>query len=30
VEDIEMVGFEAKRDRWTGYDTKEYSKVVDT
>ncbi len=30
VEDITMVGFEAKRDRWNGYDPKEYSRVVDT
>jgi hypothetical protein len=27
VEDITMVGFESKRDRWNGYDAKEYEKV---
>lgn len=30
VEHIELTTFEAKRDRWNGYDTVEHSRVVDT
>ncbi|KXZ44279.1 hypothetical protein GPECTOR_70g510 [Gonium pectorale] len=29
VEDIKLTGFESKRDRWNGYDAKEYARVVD-
>ncbi|KAG2483817.1 hypothetical protein HYH03_017340 [Edaphochlamys debaryana] len=29
VEDISLSGFESKRDRWNGYDAKEYARVVD-
>ena len=30
VEHIELTTFEAKRDRWNGYDTAEHSRIVDT
>ena len=30
VEHIVMESFEAKRDRWNGYDTAEHARVVDT
>lgn len=29
VEDIKLTGFESKRDRWNGYDAKEYTQIVD-
>ncbi|GBF97112.1 pre-mRNA-splicing factor [Raphidocelis subcapitata] len=29
IEEINMPGFESKRDRWNGYDAGEYSKVVE-
>ncbi|EFJ41682.1 hypothetical protein VOLCADRAFT_41650, partial [Volvox carteri f. nagariensis] len=29
VEDIKLTGFESKRDRWNGYDSKEYARIVD-
>ncbi|PNH03500.1 Pre-mRNA-splicing factor SLU7 [Tetrabaena socialis] len=29
VEELQLAGFESKRDRWNGYDSKEYSRVVD-
>lgn len=29
VEDITLKGFEAKRDRWNGYDTSEHSRIAD-
>jgi hypothetical protein len=29
VEDIRLTAFESKRDRWNGYDSKEYARVVD-
>ena len=30
VEDIQLKTYEARRDRWNGYDASEYSRVVDT
>ncbi|PNW85593.1 hypothetical protein CHLRE_03g194000v5 [Chlamydomonas reinhardtii] len=29
VEDIKLVGFESKRDRWNGYDAQDYSRIMD-
>lgn len=29
VEDLTLVGWDSKRDRWNGYDAKDYVKVVD-
>lgn len=29
VEDIQLKTYEARRDRWNGYDASEYSRVVD-
>lgn len=29
VEDVQLKTYEARRDRWNGYDASEYSRVVD-
>ena len=29
IQDLKLEGFDARRDRWNGYDTAEYVRVVD-
>ena len=29
IQDLKLEGFEARRDRWNGYDTTDYARVVD-